>query len=584
MSNTCTGKIQIPITGSTTDGVAYIAANHPNGNIADYTFFITPSEYNSVMSPTNNNPFVLGGAFGQTAPCAVYDSTGAILAYQVYVQTYKFIHILAPPGQYGGPGTVGPYDLPASQTYSDFVDSINMNIHLPLIGVMLANINTDWYTVCEKANSTIVTQTPYNNSTDTIGCQVQSVMCSCPATVINPCATTALNTGVQPTNVVQATYSLQASYVTGNYIEWPIGSGDYWFLYAVGYTVNAPFIWANNPTTNPQTHDAWIPCGVDPGPIENPNMCPTEFLCYQDLNPTPYSTYYGGAWDPNIGYQVGETFSMDWYSNGLGMLLSHSDPNWVTFISSQGLSNPISQFELPAYDWGAQGPGGNTGSWLNQGSGTIIEFLGNCNNVPGVHEYISLVHNIPPFNDATPNDWADGMSIPGLASTGGIGIPYWQTPGVDDYPGTGIPNDVVWYAQQGLAMVNGEVACCQDLIIGCMDPLASNYNANADIPCPDLPQMGTDQWGNPVSLGPPDGLPDCCEYKDVGEVAECLPKLTKEEFLMNVAQKPETRSDVFIERGKTSVFERTQRLAQTPTIGELTIHGYGYYKINEQRF
>jgi hypothetical protein len=59
----------------------------------------------------------------------------------------------------------------------------------------------------------------------------------------------------------------------------------------------------------------------------------------------------------------------------------------------------------------------------------------------------------------------------------------------------------------------------------------------------------------------------------------CLPRLTKEEFLMNVVQKPETYSDVFIERGKVSVFERPQRLAQVSTIGELELHGYGYYNI-----
>jgi len=576
MANTCTGKIQIPITGSTTDGVAYIAANYPNGNIADYTFFITPSEYNSVMSPTNSSPFNIGGSFGQTAPCAVYDTTGAVMAYQVYVQEYKFIHILAPPGQYGGQGANnGPYSIPPQSTYSDFVDAINMTIHLPLLGAMLANINIDYYTVCDKANATIIGSTQYNNSTSTIGCQITSQICNCPNTVINPCATTALNTGIQPTNVIAATYSLQGAYVTGTYLEWPIGSGDYWFLYAIGYTVSTPFVWALT-NTNPSTHDAWVPCGVDPGPTENPNDCPNEFLSYQDLSPTPYQTYPSGPWDPNIGYQVGETFTMDWYNDGLGILLSHSDPNWINFISGQGLSNPITQFELPDYDWVDQ-------EWINQGSGIIVEFLGNCNNVPGVHEYISLVHNIPPFNDSTPNDWTDGFSIPGFASAGGIGIPYWQSPGADDYPGV-YPTDVVWYAQQGLSLVNGEVACCKELLIGCMDPIAVNYNPTADLACPDLPQMGTDQWGNPVSLGPPDGLPDCCEYNDVGEVAECLPKLTKEEFLMNIAQKPETRSDVFIERGKTSVFERTQRLAQTPTIGELTIHGYGYYKINEQRF
>ena len=59
----------------------------------------------------------------------------------------------------------------------------------------------------------------------------------------------------------------------------------------------------------------------------------------------------------------------------------------------------------------------------------------------------------------------------------------------------------------------------------------------------------------------------------------CLPRLTKEEFLMNVVQKPETYSDIFIERGKVSVFERPQRLAQVSTIGELELHGYGYYNI-----
>ena len=59
-------------------------------------------------------------------------------------------------------------------------------------------------------------------------------------------------------------------------------------------------------------------------------------------------------------------------------------------------------------------------------------------------------------------------------------------------------------------------------------------------------------------------------------------KLTKEEFLMNVCQKPETRSDVFIERGKVSVFEKCQRLAVNPTIGELELHGYGYYKFKNQ--
>ena len=43
----------------------------------------------------------------------------------------------------------------------------------------------------------------------------------------------------------------------------------------------------------------------------------------------------------------------------------------------------------------------------------------------------------------------------------------------------------------------------------------------------------------------------------------CIPPLTKEEVLMNVC-------------------ETTQRLGQIPNLGELTLHGYGFYKINKQ--
>ena len=68
------------------------------------------------------------------------------------------------------------------------------------------------------------------------------------------------------------------------------------------------------------------------------------------------------------------------------------------------------------------------------------------------------------------------------------------------------------------------------------------------------------------------------EVKTVG----CILPLTKLEVLMNVCQRPEVRSNIFIERGKITVFERPQRLGQTPNLGELELHGYGFYKINKQ--
>jgi len=96
--------------------------------------------------------------------------------------------------------------------------------------------------------------------------------------------------------------------------------------------------------------------------------------------------------------------------------------------------------------------------------------------------------------------------------------------------------------------------CTPDDPCGCTDPMALNYDPNAVVHCPPCIYPPEPRFG-------------------------CLPRLTKEEFMMNVVQKPETYSDVFIERGKVSVFERPQRLAQVSTIGELELHGYGYYNI-----
>jgi hypothetical protein len=66
------------------------------------------------------------------------------------------------------------------------------------------------------------------------------------------------------------------------------------------------------------------------------------------------------------------------------------------------------------------------------------------------------------------------------------------------------------------------------------------------------------------------------------DVTGCIVPLTKEEVLMNVCERPEVRSNIFIERGRISVFERPQRLGQVPNLGELALHGRGFYKIDKQ--
>ena len=55
--------------------------------------------------------------------------------------------------------------------------------------------------------------------------------------------------------------------------------------------------------------------------------------------------------------------------------------------------------------------------------------------------------------------------------------------------------------------------------------------------------------------------------------------LTKNEVLLNVIDEAEVQSDVFIDRGKVSAYERVQRLNEIDNIGELETYGYKFYNI-----
>jgi hypothetical protein len=61
-----------------------------------------------------------------------------------------------------------------------------------------------------------------------------------------------------------------------------------------------------------------------------------------------------------------------------------------------------------------------------------------------------------------------------------------------------------------------------------------------------------------------------------------LSALTKEEFLFGIISPPEVQSDVFIDRGSTSVLDLHLRLSEIGNISELTRYGNGYYKLNKQ--
>jgi hypothetical protein len=57
---------------------------------------------------------------------------------------------------------------------------------------------------------------------------------------------------------------------------------------------------------------------------------------------------------------------------------------------------------------------------------------------------------------------------------------------------------------------------------------------------------------------------------------------TREEYLFGITTPPEVQSDVFIERGQTSVLDMHFRLSEIKDLGELARYGNGFYKLKRQ--
>lgn len=58
--------------------------------------------------------------------------------------------------------------------------------------------------------------------------------------------------------------------------------------------------------------------------------------------------------------------------------------------------------------------------------------------------------------------------------------------------------------------------------------------------------------------------------------------IIKQEVLINVIDQPQIQSDVYVERGKNSAYERLQRLGEVDNVGDLVNYGYGFFNVEKK--
>lgn len=59
--------------------------------------------------------------------------------------------------------------------------------------------------------------------------------------------------------------------------------------------------------------------------------------------------------------------------------------------------------------------------------------------------------------------------------------------------------------------------------------------------------------------------------------------ITKDEVLLKVYDQPQIQTNVFVERGKNSAYERIQRLGEVDNLGDMINYGYGFFNVENKK-
>ena len=112
-----------------------------------------------------------------------------------------------------------------------------------------------------------------------------------------------------------------------------------------------------------------------------------------------------------------------------------------------------------------------------------------------------------------------------------------------------------------------------------LNPTAFTYVFGADITDPNI---GTINQNDGLFFVQNSGATSSVfSYHSQGwnETNLSLSAITKEEYLFGIISKPEVESDVFIDRGIVTIYDKHLKMSEITNLGELTRYNRGYYNI-----
>jgi len=290
----------------------------------------------------------------------------------------------------------------------------------------------------------------------------------------------------------------------------------------------------------------------------------TNFVFSSGTGPNSSTIYLYNTSDQQYKkFLKGSTFKVNWGDNSPIQTITNFAPNYVshsypsTPSSYKITMSGSTSFGLTIIEKNIYVP--FTGNTIPNPNGTayFVPQGGNWSGIPISYDYIFSGDSNPDLNDYFGSDFTD---IPFIIT----GYTVSTLNDLSQYKGNITKNGRSFKLNQTITGTSGTVGIYKG---ESNDGLSLSYNVN-----------GIDYYdyvdGTSVYVVASSGLTSDNLI---------MTAITKDETLLNVVDEPQIFSNVYIERGKVSPFEKVRRLGEVSTIGGLVSYGYKYFKVTKNQ-